>query len=193
METVAGEMSVAHICPIPRGSSVGGVAFYLVRLADAIASVRPSVKQLIYCQKGGADLDRSYQLEVLPSWNFGFRAFWQVDRALAKTTAAIVHVQYEVSLFGSVVASLTLPFFIKKWRRRGFRVVVTLHHVISPSFNVTQLRLWKKPAFYDYLILSVLRAVQKRIVGAADVVVVHELSHLDVIDSSKAVRIPLFV
>jgi glycosyltransferase involved in cell wall biosynthesis len=70
---------------------------------------------------------------------------------------------------------------------------VTMHHVIGADFDVEQLRLWKPPSPYDPLLPALLRRLQRAIVRAADVTIVHETSQRKVFEDLDVRVVPLFI
>lgn len=180
-------LHIAHVGPLPRGNQVGGVGRYLADISQAVSP--PQFTSVVLAQR---DADASLPgVRVIPAWSPGPLAFREVSRALPRGRG-ILHVQYETALFGSVVASITLPGYLAAWRRAGWRTVVTMHHVIPKTFGVDELRLWKTASAADPLALAALRLLQGQIARAADAVIVHEARQVGDVGGKPRV-IPLYV
>jgi glycosyltransferase involved in cell wall biosynthesis len=179
---------LVHVGPLAECSGrVGGVGYYLAELVNALPTQRPAVV-LAQCSETIPVQDA----DVHNVWKPGRGALVGIDRALPRTPS-IVHVQYETSLYGSALVSFQLPYFIRRWKRWGHRVVVTMHHVVGPDFDVEQLRLWKSSSPYDPLLPTLLRRLQRAIVQAADVAIVHETSQRSVFEKLDVRVVPLFI
>ncbi|HKU81360.1 MAG TPA: glycosyltransferase [Candidatus Tumulicola sp.] len=65
-------------------------------------------------------------------WRYGFFAPLQILRALLRERVDVLHLEYDVYLYGGVVAALLLPFVLRAVRAlRGTKIVTTLHGVVS--------------------------------------------------------------
>jgi glycosyltransferase involved in cell wall biosynthesis len=181
-------LPLVHVGPLAECSGrVGGVGFYLAELVNALPTPRRAV---VLAQR--SETIPVPDADVRNIWKPGRGALLGIDRALPRTPS-IVHVQYETSLYGSPLVSFQLPYFIRRWRRLGHRVVVTMHHVVGRDFDVEQLRLWKPSSPYDSVLPMLLRRLQRAIVSAADVAIVHETSQRIVFEDLDVRVVPLFI
>jgi glycosyltransferase involved in cell wall biosynthesis len=65
-------------------------------------------------------------------WRYGLFAPLQILRALLRDRVDVLHLEYDVYLYGGVVAALLLPFVLRALRAlRKTAVVTTLHGVVS--------------------------------------------------------------
>ena len=88
-----------------------------------------------------ADADRDCQLgttqpyapniTVRRCWKFGYLSAFQILAAVLRYPVDVLHLEYDVYLYGGVVAALLLPFVLKLLRLRGTQIVTTLHGVVS--------------------------------------------------------------
>jgi glycosyltransferase involved in cell wall biosynthesis len=69
---------------------------------------------------------------VLRCWRYGYFAPFQILKAALREPVDVLHLEYDVYLYGGVVAALLLPLVLRLLRGlRGTRIVTTLHGVVS--------------------------------------------------------------
>jgi glycosyltransferase involved in cell wall biosynthesis len=64
-------------------------------------------------------------------WKFGLLAAFQILRATLAEPVDVLHLEYDVYLYGGVVAALLLPLVLRILKLRGTKIVTTLHGVVS--------------------------------------------------------------
>jgi glycosyltransferase involved in cell wall biosynthesis len=60
-------------------------------------------------------------------------AVWQAYARIASLDNRVVHVQHELFAFGGLSGAFMLPFMLASLRRRGFKLITTIHGVIPLS------------------------------------------------------------
>lgn len=65
-------------------------------------------------------------------WRYGYFAPFQILAAVARERVDVLHLEYDVYLYGGVIAAVMLPFVLRLVRAlHGTQVVTTLHGVVS--------------------------------------------------------------
>lgn len=65
-------------------------------------------------------------------WRYGYFAPFQILKALLRDRVDVLHLEYDVYLYGGVVAAVLLPFVLRLLHRlHGTQIVATLHGVVS--------------------------------------------------------------
>jgi glycosyltransferase involved in cell wall biosynthesis len=130
---------VALIAPYPprdeRHGGHSGVASYTANLAHAITDHGLGVTVVApidgagpaRCADGAVDVRRCYRL--------GRRALPEAVGAAAATGAAIVHLQFELFLYGGAASLFGLPAALgrARWACGDAALVTTLHQVVDPA------------------------------------------------------------
>jgi glycosyltransferase involved in cell wall biosynthesis len=166
------------IAPYPRlgvrhgGNS--GVASYAANLGRALVDAGSAVTVIAPHEPGQPRTGRDGDVRVHRAFRPGLRAMPAALAAARETQASVIHLQFELFLFGGMAALPGVVAGLRTGRRRAARQVVTMHQVVDPArvdADFTGLhRLPVRPAAAR----TGIGAVQRTIGALADVVIVHE-------------------
>lgn len=125
-----GTAKIGMLTPIPsRGEPLSGVAAYAASLTGAIGD---DVDLRLIVQRS-ADLGAWNGRPLARAWTRSPALPLQVLRAARENQLDLLHVQHEFNLYGGVLQSFLLTGALVALRRRGTRIVTTLHGVVDPS------------------------------------------------------------
>lgn len=135
---------VTLVAPYPTAGSVhegySGVASYTANLATALADRGAVVHVIAERNDDGHDRPDDEHtsshrpgITVSRAFERGPRALLDATAAARATGAAVVHLQFEMFLYGGPTALSTLPVALRRLRRAGMGPVVTLHQVLDPA------------------------------------------------------------
>ena len=163
-----------------------GVAAYTGALATQIASRT----DLTILGQIGCSPDAAGRATVLPTWTPDMRLAKQVNRTSRQLDVDLIHVQHEFNLYGGLLQGGLLTLRLMAMRRRGIRVVTTVHGVVPPS-EVT-------PAFVRRnslpnsvrLVRLGFRTAYRAISASSDALVVHHEYFRKVLVESYGVPAP---
>jgi glycosyltransferase involved in cell wall biosynthesis len=124
-------MKVGVVTSLPDGDEhKSGIAYYSRTILEPLAGI--SDELVIFSDAPGET--PSSNVRVVRCWRFGHLAPFQILRALLRNPVDVLHVEYDVYLYGGVVVAMLLPFVLGCFRRyRGVEVTTTLHGVVSQS------------------------------------------------------------
>jgi len=107
--------------------------WYTRRLAGAIASQGVEVSVVAPIGDGASPLPwQDGNVAVIPCYRRGsVIAPLNMITGAAKTRAEIIHVQHELFAYGGLATATVLPFCLRHLRRRGLKVLTTIHGVIA--------------------------------------------------------------
>lgn len=128
-------MKIGIVASFPGGGlAKSAIAYYTRTIVDPLVG---SADEFVIF----ADADRNEPLgtsqayapnvTVRRCWRFGLPAAFQILRAALRYPVDVLHLEYDVYLYGGVVAALLLPLVLRLLRLRGTQVVTTLHGVVS--------------------------------------------------------------
>jgi len=118
------------LTPVPsRGEPLSGVAAYSASLTAATSEDF----DLSLIVQRSADLAAWTGRPLVPSWTRGLALPLQVIKAVRVRRLHLLHVQHEFNLYGGVLQSFLLTAALAALRRRGTKVVTTLHGVVDPA------------------------------------------------------------
>jgi glycosyltransferase involved in cell wall biosynthesis len=129
-------MRIGIVTSFPEGEAVkSAIAYYSQTIVDPL---RGDSDEFVIFADGGGDgrppAREAYasNVTVLRCWKFGYFAPFQILRAALRNPVDVLHLEYDVYLYGGVVAALQLPFALWLIRRLcGTQIVTTLHGVVS--------------------------------------------------------------
>jgi glycosyltransferase involved in cell wall biosynthesis len=171
---------VALIAPYPpRGERHGGhsgVASYTANLAHALTAHGLEVAVVAPFLDGEPQRSHDGDVDVQRRFPLGRRALPAALSAAAATGAAIVHLQFELFLYGGTASLLGLPAALgrARWRLGESSLVTTMHQVVDPTEvtrSYTRLHRVGVPA---PIAGAGIAAVQTAITRASAATVVHE-------------------
>jgi glycosyltransferase involved in cell wall biosynthesis len=181
---------VALVAPYPRlgvrhgGSS--GVASYAANLAHGLADAGSTVTVVAPHEPGEPSNGHDGDVRVRRAFRRGVRALPTALAAARDTRAPVIHLQFELFLYGGAALPGLLAG-LGVGRGRAQRHVVTMHQVVDPAgvdADFTALhRLPVRPAAARTAIGSVQRAIS----ALADVLIVHEPSFASVLPGAVTV------
>jgi glycosyltransferase involved in cell wall biosynthesis len=131
-------MKIGFISPFPppgtTHAKMSGVAAYSKNLIEAVnADGKNHI--LVFGNKLDGRTARSKEdnLDVSRCWNFGTGCLTGLAGSIVKERKNIdvLHVQYEVFLYGGLLTALLFPFLLLFARTLGVSIVTTIHQVVS--------------------------------------------------------------
>lgn len=118
-----------------KGTSKSSIAYYSQTIIDPM---RDSNDQFVIFADGSSESSlgscEAYapNIAVKRCWKFGYLAPFQILLAALRNRVDVLHLEYDVYLYGGVVAAVILPFALRLISRlHGTRIVTTLHGVVS--------------------------------------------------------------
>ena len=129
-------MKVGIVTSFPEPNVVkSAIAYYSQTILDPL---RGSDDEFVILADAGDDAALGTSERYAPNvvvrrcWKYGYFAPLQILRAALRNRVDVLHLEYDVYLYGGVVAALMLPFVLRLIRRlRGTAIVTTLHGVVS--------------------------------------------------------------
>lgn len=131
-------MNIGFITPFPppgtTHAKMSGVAAYSKNLIEAV-NAEGNNHIIVFGNKldGHAERSTGDNLDVLRCWNFGYSCVTGLAGSIAKEKKNIdvLHVQYEVFLYGGFLTALLFPFLLLFARILGISIITTIHQVVS--------------------------------------------------------------
>ncbi|MBV8371831.1 MAG: glycosyltransferase [Candidatus Eremiobacteraeota bacterium] len=129
-------MKIGILTSFPsRGVAKSSIAYYAATIVDPL---RDSADDFVIFADGdpqsplGTSQAYASNVTVKRCWKFGYLAPFQILAATLRDRVNVLHLEYDVYLYGGVVAAVLLPFALRLLRRvRGTQIVTTLHGVVS--------------------------------------------------------------
>lgn len=136
-------MRIGVLTAFPDGNTPkSGIAYYAHTLLAPLAN-GPDAVTIFADQHVGDKQDAEAQqmgksIRILRCWRFGMLSPFRIARALWHHQVDVLHVEYDVYLYGGVVVAILLPLVLIALRfLRPTQVVTTLHGVV-PQHAVTR-------------------------------------------------------
>lgn len=126
-------MKIAHICLYPdkdeKHVSSSGVASYTKNLLTHMPS-NERLQHYVLCGRevGKAPRYQDGNVMVIRCFDKSWRFVAQLHKQLKTIRPDVIHIQQELSLFGSLVTSYLLPVLVWLWRHKA---TITLHGVVN--------------------------------------------------------------
>ncbi len=137
---------------------------------------------------GGAEY-YAPNVTVRRCWKFGYLAPFQILRAALKSKVDVLHLEYDVYLYGGVVSALLLPFVLRLIRRiHGTQIVATLHGIVSQ--RVVTREMLRENGFvlpYSRIGRAGFAAIYRLFNWATDRIVVLEVKLAEILESEYGV------
>lgn len=128
-------MKIGIVTSFPGGSAAkSSIAYYSQTILDPL---RGSRDEFVIFADGddefpvGTTQTYAPNVTIRRCWKFGYFSPFQILAAVLRDPVEVLHLEYDVYLYGGVVAALLLPFALKLLRLRGTQIVTTLHGVVS--------------------------------------------------------------
>lgn len=129
-------MKIAIVTSFPDGAAAkSSIAYYTKTILDPL---RDGPDEFVILADAATDDDigttQQYasNMTIRRCWRFGHFAPFQIFREAMRHDVDALHLEYDVYLFGGVVAAVILPFLLKLLHLlRGMDIVATLHGVVS--------------------------------------------------------------
>jgi glycosyltransferase involved in cell wall biosynthesis len=183
---------VAYLSLYPSGphrhSGRSGVASYTANLADAVDDSGARVTVIAQIDDDEPSRAPAGKMDVRRSFHRGPRAYIDAARAAVRTSADVVHLQFETFLFGGLSSLAGLTPALAYLRNKGRRIVVTLHHVVDPTSVDREFVRRHRVRAPALLARAGIAGIQNAIRGLSDAVIVHEPSFADAIAGARVVR-----
>jgi glycosyltransferase involved in cell wall biosynthesis len=150
-------------------SAPSGVAAYSVQL---LRKLPPGLPLQVLAERGSTS-EPTLPFPVLRAWSPDWRFPLQVEYALLRSSASIVHAQHEFRLYGGVFPTALLILVLRLNRRRSRRVVITLHGVVPARGDGAAIVGKAYVRMPQMLARFVVAVAFRMIASAADRIVVH--------------------
>ena len=184
-------MRVAIIAPYPpageRHGGHSGVASYTANLANGLADHGVDVTVVAPELEGDPPSFRDGAVAVRRAYRLGRGAIPGAARAVAELAPDVVHLQWELFLYGGPKSIAGLVPGLVSLRRNPAPLVTTMHQVVDPAEvdrNYTGLHRIGVPAPLARLGIA---GVQHSIKVASDAAIVHESSFANVMESATVI------
>lgn len=128
-------MRIAIVTSFPEdGTNKSGIAYFAKTVLDPL--VGGPDEFVILADKSGDERSTTERyasnVTVRRCWKFGYFAPFQILREALRHRFDVLHLEYDVYLYGGVVAAVILPFVLRLIAMlRGAQIVTTLHGVVS--------------------------------------------------------------
>lgn len=87
-------------------------------------------KLIVYSEKSSNSQVKG-PLTVKPIWEKGLKFYPTVIKELIKDKPDIVHIQFEINMFGTIISNLFFPLFLMFLKLCKFKLIFTMHSVIK--------------------------------------------------------------
>ena len=129
-------MRVGIVTSFPEPNVVkSAIAYYSQTILDPLRGEADEFVILADAGRGsplGKREKYASNITVLRCWRYGYFAPYQILKAALRNPVDVLHLEYDVYLYGGVVAALLLPFVLRLIHSlRGTQIVTTLHGVVS--------------------------------------------------------------
>jgi glycosyltransferase involved in cell wall biosynthesis len=184
---------VAFIAPYPpRGERHGGhsgVASYTANLAHALADLGAHITVVAPELAGDPARFADGPVDVRREFIPGARALPGAMTAAAATGAAVVHLQFELFLYGGATSLFGLPAALgrARWALGETALVTTMHQIVDPAAvdrEYTRLHRVGVPAS---IACAGIAAVQSAVVRASAATIVHEAAFRRVVPTAAVI------
>jgi glycosyltransferase involved in cell wall biosynthesis len=177
---------VALIAPYPPAGQLhgghSGVASYTANLARALARHGVRVSVIAPMLEGDPTRFRDGTVEIERVVPAGRRALGSAMAAASATAAGVVHLQWELFLYGGASALAGLGATMLP---RPVPLVTTMHQVVDPiDVDRGYTRLHRVPA-PPLVARTGIRAVQRALVRASTATIVHEAQFVDILGDGR--------
>jgi glycosyltransferase involved in cell wall biosynthesis len=129
-------MKIAVVTSFPNGGAhKSAIAYYSKTILDPLTEGSDDFVILADAVEPG-EMGSAHQyarnMTVLRCWRFGYFAPFQILRAALRQRVDVLHLEYDVYLYGGVISAILLPFVLRLLRLlQGVKIVTTLHGVVS--------------------------------------------------------------
>ncbi len=185
------DVAIVSLYPPPASKHAGrsGVASYTANLAKGLVDAGAAVDVVCpYDPEEEPIREHDGPVYVRRTFRRGATALVDAVAAAKATRAPVVHVQFELFLYGGTLALLGLMPALAALRNAGRRVVVTPHQVVDPSTIDRGFVRTHRVRSPSLLARAGINLVQNAIGRLADAVVVHEPSFKNQITGSAVIR-----
>ena len=128
-------MKIAIVTSFPdKGANKSGIAYFAKTVLDPLIGSGDEFVILADTSEEGVPATERYasNVTIRRCWKFGYFAPFQILREALRHRFDVLHLEYDVYLYGGVVAALILPFVLRLIAMlRGAEIVTTLHGVVS--------------------------------------------------------------
>ena len=185
------DVAIVSLYPPPASKHAGrsGVASYTANLAKGLVDAGAAVD--VVCPYDAEDepiREHDGSVYIRRTFRRGATALVDAVAAAKGTRAPVVHVQFELFLYGGTLALLGLMPALAALRNAGRRVVVTPHQVVDPRTVNKQFVRTHRVRSPSFAARAGINLVQNAIGRLADAVVVHEPSFRKQISGSAVIR-----
>ena len=180
-------LKAALVSPVPARTDQlpeSGVAAYTAQLVSAMS---PDVDVTVLAQATATPRSLGHA-SVIPTWTPDRRLPGQIRRAVSELRPDVLHVQHEFNLYGGLFQSALLTAALISMRRKGNRILTTVHGVVDPA-EVTPAFLQRNSLPRSARVVRAAFSVAYRALAASsDILVVHHEHFREVL--IEAYRVP---
>jgi glycosyltransferase involved in cell wall biosynthesis len=186
-------MKIAIVTSFPDdGAHKSAIAYYSQTVLDPLAGGPDDFIILADAarpEQMGTTQQYAPNMTVRRCWKFGYFAPFQILREALRLRVDVVHLEYDVYLYGGVVSAILLPFVLRLLRMlRGVQVVTTLHGVVSQ--HVVTREMLRENGFvlpYSGIGRAGFAAIYRLFDWASDRIIVLEVKLAEILQSEYAV------
>ena len=184
---------LALIAPYPpcgeRHGGHSGVASYTANLAHALAD--RGLRTTIVAPAVDGDPERFIDgpVDVRRAFRLGRRALPMAMRAAAATGAPVVHLQFELFLYGGAASLLGLPAALGRgrWALGESSLVTTMHQVVDPATIDREYAHLHRVGIPAPVASVGITAVQSAVTRASAATIVHEAAFRQVVPTATVI------
>ena len=193
-------MKIGIVTSFPEPDVVkSAIAYYSQTILDPLR--RGGDEFVVFADRGrdrraGTRERYASNVTVRRCWQFGYFAPLQILKAALSDRVDVLHLEYDVYLYGGVVSALLLPFVLRLVRRlTGAQIVTTLHGVVSQ--RVVTREMLRENGFvlpYSRIGRAGFATIYRLFNWAADRIIVLEVKLAELLESEYGVpRAKLYV
>lgn len=178
-------MNIAMVSLYPNRNEThikaSGVASYTKNLLTSMPR-QPGDHVYVVCNKAPGAQPEHYQedgLVIMRTFDRTYKFVGQIYRQIKRINPDVVHIQHEIPLYGGLHTAFMLPLLLFLLRR--YKVVITLHHVVSLQKIDRQFVRANKSAMPVWAVKLAFRIIMTSLVRFADKVITHEPYFRDVL------------
>ncbi|MGH2638913.1 MAG: glycosyltransferase family 4 protein, partial [Rhabdochlamydiaceae bacterium] len=113
-------------------SSLLPAGHYSQYLTNAISSQR-DLQLTVYTDKNSRNLGVKNCGVIRTVWSKNYRFIFQIIRQVARDKPDVIHLQYEINMYGDLLTAILFPFLLLLLKIMNYETVVTIHAIVERS------------------------------------------------------------
>lgn len=165
-------LKAALVSPVPARTDQlpeSGVAAYAAQLVSAMSH---DVDVTVLAQ-ATATPGLLGNARVKPTWTPNHKLPGQVRRAVSELRPDVLHVQHEFNLYGGLFQSALLTAALISMRRKGTRILTTVHGVVDPAEVTPELLQRNSLPRSARVVRAGFRLAYRALAASSDILIVH--------------------